>query len=110
MSEVKEHTETESHSPIFELVDEHKEFAFNNACPYCKCKLTYTVEGWEEDDNCQWMADSITSECSSEPDMEKEDEWEEWFSIHSQMPYVHQLPVDTKVKNWINSKYRFKLD
>ena len=117
MTEVKEPIQTESHAPLsgvvessLQVVDEHKEFVFNNACPYCKCRLTYVAEGWIEDDNGQWMADSFDMQCSSEPDMDKTDEWEEWLNIHSQMPYVHQLPVDTQVKNWINERYRFKLD
>ena len=53
------------------------------------------------------MADSFDMCCSTEPDMEDEDEWNDWFNNHSEMPYVHQLPVDESVKKFINSKYRF---
>jgi len=35
--------------------------------------------------------------------------WEEWFKQHSEMPYVYQMPVDEKVKEHINKKYKFKL-
>jgi len=41
--------------------------------------------------------------------MEDEDQWEEWMQQHSEMPYVYQLPVDERVKDFINKKYRFDL-
>lgn len=91
----------------FSIVPQDKEFKFKKLCPYCKGDLTYTVNGWEQDDNGLWMADSFDMDCSTEPDMEDEDEWNDWFNNHSEMPYVHQLPVDERVKEFINSKYRF---
>lgn len=93
----------------FVMVREDKEFKFRNLCPYCKGNLTYTCNGWEQDDNGLWMADSFDMDCSTEPDMSDEDEWEEWFKNHSEMPYVHQMPVDNAVKEFINKKYRFEL-
>lgn len=93
----------------FVMVSEDKEFKFKKLCPYCKCDLTYTANGWEQDDNGLWMAASFDMDCSTEPDMEDEDEWDDWFNNHSEMPYVHQLPVDEAVKEYINSKYRFTL-
>jgi hypothetical protein len=117
MSKEKETIQTESHAPLsgvvessFQLVDEGKEFRFKKLCPYCKADLTYEAEGWVQDDNGQWMADSLDVKCHSEPDMEDGEAWEEWLRVHSEMPYVHQLPVDTQVLNWINERYRFKLD
>lgn len=91
----------------FSIVPEDKEFKFKGLCPYCKGDLTYRCNGWEQDDNDLWMADSFDMECSTEPDMEDEDEWEEWMQQHSDMPYVNQLPVDERVKEYINRKYRF---
>jgi len=91
----------------FSIVPETKEFKFKGLCPYCKGDLTYTANGWEQDDNGLWTADSFDMECSTEPDMEDEDEWDDWFNNHSEMPYVYQLPVDERVKKFINSKYRF---
>lgn len=90
------------------MVKEDREFKFKNLCPYCQGNLTYRCTGWEEDDNGAWMADTIDSDCSTMPDFDSE-EWEEWFNQHSDMPYVYQLPVDERVKAFINSKYRFEL-
>jgi hypothetical protein len=90
----------------FILVKEDKEFKFKNICPYCSGDLTYVANGWEQDENDFWKADCFDMECSSEPNVESE-EWEDWMRQHSDMPYVNQLPVDEKVKEYINSKYRF---
>lgn len=94
----------------FQLVDEGKQFRFKKLCPYCKADLTYQAEGWGQDDNGQWMADSLDVQCHNEPDMEDGEAWEEWLRVHSEMPYVYQLPVDNRVLSWINERYRFKLD
>jgi len=93
----------------FEMVPENKEFKFKALCPYCGGDLTYTCNGWEADDNGLWMADSFDMECSTEPGVEGE-EWEDWMQNHSDMPYVNQLPVDAQVKEFINSRFRFKLN
>jgi hypothetical protein len=90
----------------FSIVPEDKEFKFKGLCPYCQGDLTYRCNGWEQDENGLWMADSFDMECSTEPDMESE-EWEDWMDNHSDMPYVHQLPVDERVKASINKHYRF---
>lgn len=90
----------------FSIVPEDKEFKFKGLCPYCQGDLTYRCNGWEQDENGLWMADSFDMECSTEPDMESE-EWEDWMDNHSDMPYVHQLPVDERVKASINKRYRF---
>lgn len=92
----------------FIMVDENKTFIFKNLCPYCSGDLTYHVNGWEQDDDGLWQADNIESECSNDPGIDS-DTWEDWFQQHSDMPYANQLPVDEKVKSYINSKYRFKL-
>jgi hypothetical protein len=90
----------------FSIVAEDKEFKFKGLCPYCQGDLTYRCNGWEQDENGLWMADSFDMECSTEPDMESE-EWEDWMDNHSDMPYIHQLPVDERVKASINKRYRF---
>jgi hypothetical protein len=93
----------------FKLVKEDKEFKFKGLCPYCEGDLTYRANGWEQDENNLWKADSFDMDCSTEPDIDS-DEWEDWFQQHSDMPYVYQLPVDEKVKAAINKNYRFLLD
>lgn len=93
----------------YKIVPADKEFKFRNLCPYCGGHLTYHAEGWEEDEDGLWWAYSLASECSNEPDIFSE-EWDEWLRIHSDMPYVHQLPVDNKVEEWLKERYRFQLD
>lgn len=92
-----------------ELVSEEKKFTFKKLCPYCKANLTYVAEGWVQDDEGRWMADSLDVQCHNEPEIDSE-EWEEWLTAHSDMPYVHQFPVDKSALDWINERYRFKLD
>jgi hypothetical protein len=94
-------------SGSFKIVAEDGEFMFPKICPYCGGDLTYRPNGWEQDDEGLWMADSFDMDCSNEPSMDDEDEWEEWMRIHSDMPYVNQLPVDKAVKKWINKRFRF---
>ena len=93
----------------FKIVPEDHPFVFKKLCPYCKGNLTYVCNGWEQDDNGLWMADSFDMECSKEPNNVEAEEWEFWIQQHSEMPYVYQLPVDEKVKAFINRKYRFDL-
>jgi len=91
------------------IVSENKEFKFKGLCPYCNGDLTYRVNGWERQEDGTWKADSFdTVECSSEPNMDSK-EWEDWMNQHSDMPYVYQLPVDERVKKWINERYRFDI-
>lgn len=85
---------------------DHK-FFFPKKCPYCGGDLTYTATSWEKNDNEEWEADGFDSECSSEPDDIMSEEWSEWLRKHSDMPYVHQLPVDEEVKAIINKEYTF---
>lgn len=90
----------------FIVVPQDKEFKFKNLCPYCKGKLTYTCNSWEQDDNGLWMAEGFDMVCETEPEIDSED-WEDWFQSHCEMPYFYQLPVDERVKDFINKKYRF---
>lgn len=92
----------------YTIVDENHEFTFPGYCPYCQGALTYHCEEWEQDDDGLWQAVLLLPDCDSEPDIESR-EWSTWFRNHSYMPYLHQLPVDTKVKEYINNNFRFKL-
>ncbi len=97
-------------SSSFTIIAFNHQFKFKSLCPYCKGDLTYECDGWDEDDNGQWESDgSFSIDCSTEPDMDSDD-WEDWMQSHSEMPYVHQLPIDISVQKWINSRYRFRLD
>lgn len=96
--------------PTYKIVDEHKEFTFKNFCPYCGANLTYRAEGWRKDENNElWIADMFDVRCHNEPKSISSKEWDDWFKNHSAMPYEKQLPVNTKVENWIAMRYRFNL-
>jgi hypothetical protein len=84
--------------PQFKLVTFDKEFRFKKLCPYCNADLIYRVTGWEEKED-GWIADSIES-----------DDFEDWLNNHSELPYIYQLPVDERVKKYINDKFRFDLN
>ena len=45
--------------------------------------------------------------CITEPDIDS-DEWEGWFNHHWSMPYVDWLPVEHRVREWLNANYRFE--
>ena len=93
------------------IVPDTKTFTFKGLCPYCKSDLTYCVTGWEFDEETGlWIADTLESECDSEPSYIGSEEWNEWLNSHLDLPYVYQLPVDQSVLAFINKKFRFKLD
>lgn len=92
-----------------QIVSSYKVFKFKGLCPYCGGDLTYRCTAWVQDDNGHWKSDgSFDFSCSSEPDIDSDD-WKEWEAIHTVMPYVHQLPVDVRVTEWINERYRFAI-
>jgi hypothetical protein len=80
-------------------------------CPYCGAKLTVTCDGWVKGEDGAFQADSISVDCIEEPDMEVHlSEWQAWLECHSDMPYVYQLPVDEKIRAWLNANFRFDLE
>ena len=85
-------------------------------CPYCQGQLYVGVEGWEQDGDGTWLADCIVLECETEPELPRKGEddiayiYDAWYSTHSESPYVYWLPVENKVKNWLNENYRWELD
>lgn len=80
-------------------------------CPYCDGPITLYFEEWEEDEKHAglWLTGRAKVDCDDEPDMDS-DEWENWFQRHSDMPYVHQLPVELLMTEWVNARYRFRLE
>jgi len=96
-------------SDKYQVVPEGKTFTFKNLCPYCNANLTYSVDGWIEDTNDLYLAHNIVCECDNEPDIDNP-EWHKWWNTHQHHPYIHQLPIDLQVKDYINNKYRFKLN
>lgn len=77
-------------------------------CPYCGTKLTANFTGWTQNDDGSWSADSMDLVCETGPDIDSED-WDFWFESHSDLPYVYLLPVEERIKAWLNERYRFDL-
>lgn len=76
-------------------------------CPICGDKLTLDIDAWTSDYD-GWKAEDsgVHVSCVSEPDI-TDDDYEDWFDGHYQMPYVDWLPVDQKVYDWLEDNYRF---
>ena len=77
-------------------------------CPYCKTPLHAQANGWIQRDDGTWQADTIDLDCETEPDIDGPD-WEDWFARHSDMPYVHMLPVQQKVVAWLADRFDFEM-
>jgi len=78
-------------------------------CPYCNGKLSLTCHAWVQEDDRTWSADEIDMDCDTEPDNYRSPEYRIWLSIHTNMPYVYWMPVEERVKGWLNDNYRFDL-
>lgn len=78
-------------------------------CPYCEAALSVSCDTWEEMNDGTWQAEHIECLCHNEPEEMDSKEWDEWLSVHSDMPYVYQLPVDLRVLAWVNARYRWDL-
>ena len=94
-------------------------------CPYCNehlnesTPLVARLMGWEQSGKRRgvrmWKVSEIELECSSEPELdedgeEDEEAFESWVEFHSEMPYVYWLPVELRVRAWINACYRFVME
>ena len=84
-------------------------------CPYCGGKLAASFTGWTEagpstssGEPGGWIADEVSLDCETEPEIDS-DEWDDWWSSHSEMPYVYMLPACQKVEAWLKEHYRFDL-
>jgi len=73
-----------------------------DVCPYCGKKLYIEeIEGFSIDSNGNMVElESVKVTCESEPDID-DPKYDEWFYSHTDMPYVHWLPVEEHVKNWL---------
>lgn len=84
-------------------------------CPYCDGKLAARPESWTQEDDGTWSANHSGIECCNQPELDEDrdggtDDWDEWLASHSVMPYVHWLPVDNLVVDWLKANYRFNCD
>jgi len=77
-------------------------------CPYCKTQLTVSFDSWTQADDGRWLSDMVSDvHCETEVDPDRRSDWNEWWESHSYMPYVHMLPVQIKITNWVNDNYIF---
>jgi len=91
------------------IVSQKTKFKLTAACPYCGADLTYIVTDWEKDGKL-WKAQHVESSCDNEPDIENRKEWNDFIGQHSDMPYIHQMPVDEMALKKINDNYRFSIE
>lgn len=74
-------------------------------CPYCDSSLVIaSVDGTSQGDDGSWYVDHMTVDCLAEPRVNSP-AWRTWFDAHSMLPYVHMLPVELKVLDWVNQNY-----
>lgn len=79
-------------------------------CPICGAAVTVEIDEWEQLDDGSWVAGECGTHtsCITEPDADSSD-YENWLSEHFNMPYVDWLPMDSKIKEWLDENYRFDL-
>ena len=78
-------------------------------CPYCGGKLSIRAHTWTQNDDGAWIATGIDVDCDTEPDIDG-DEWDDWNTRHSYMPYVNWLPLHERLMKWMRKRFRFKCD
>jgi hypothetical protein len=83
-------------------------------CPYCDAHLSVSFNAFELLDDGTWQASECELTCDTEPDLDDDDplsldRWDDWYSRHSHMPYVHWLPAEQAVMKWVNAHYRFEV-
>jgi len=96
----------------YQIVDADHVFKFDPAkiaCPICGAPIVGHFEAWEKTEDGNWQgAEHIKLDCTWEPDINS-DEWEDWFESHWSTPYIDWLPLEIRLGEYINKKYRFKI-
>lgn len=74
-------------------------------CPICEAPLVLEeLSEWYEPTKDRIAVDehtgSLSFNCTTEPDIDSE-EWEEWMRGHWSTPYMDWLPLERKVKRWL---------
>ena len=96
------------------VLDDRESYAFEvpasvATCPYCDARLSAHVEGFAEDPSGYCRADDVRVECHAEPDIDSQ-EWDRFDRTHFDMPYVYWHPMTECVEDWINQRWRFRID
>ena len=71
-------------SLVFVAMD--REFRMSSGCPYCRAKMTATVDGWTQEDDGTWSAHSVELHCAKEPDIDH-NSWWQWCHDHCDSDY-----------------------
>jgi hypothetical protein len=77
-------------------------------CPICQADLYLSFDAWDLEEGGTWTASEsgVHLDCSAEPDLDDE-EAEDWHAGHYQMPFHDWLPVQHRVWQWVQRRYRF---
>ena len=83
-------------------------------CPICDAKIYVSeVSAWQQEDDGTWTAEAVKIDCVTSPDYgtsEDEDEMDSFLRSHWSMPYVDWLPLEKRVTDWVNQRYRWNLN
>lgn len=83
-------------------------------CPICGATIYVDeVDAWEEDDEGNWIAESVKIDCVTSPDFSGDDDdgdaMNDHLRSHWRMPYVDWLPLERIVTEWVNERYVWEL-
>lgn len=81
-------------------------------CPSCHTRLTIDLDGWTLNSDSTLIADSFTSFCENEKDMDNKKAYRKFEESHYKelhSPYIYRLPVDAAIENWLIETFRFEL-
>jgi len=75
-------------------------------CPICGAGVVANFDEWESETGrvteCGFHVD-----CIDEPDIHA-DAWDDWFTSHWSMPYVDWLPLEVRLYQWFDQRYRLR--
>lgn len=80
-------------------------------CPICGAKVVIDdMDEREQNDDGTWQVSEcgLHITCETEPEIE-DDAFDDWLNVHFSMPYVDWMPLEERVRAWINSHYRFEV-
>lgn len=80
-------------------------------CPKCDAPIAADIDEWKQQDDGTWTASmgGIHINCTTEPDIDRK-EWREWLDWHWSTPYIDWLPLEERMRRWVNDHYRFDMD
>lgn len=89
-------------------LDRNKWFEFPAdvaVCPICGAPVIVNFDEWKTETGMVTKA-GFHINCKDEPEMEWQDEWNDWFYGHWSMPYMDWLPLENRLYKWFTARYR----